>query len=74
MLWSSFREAVDAAFEAAAVQVHDGVEKVLFKPGIAGLHVLLEKCRSETKCTEVTEDIVSVEALKDVFDEKKVAS
>ena len=71
LLRSSFRKVVDAAFEAAAVQVHDGVEEVLFKPGIAGLHVLLEKCRSETKCTEVTEDIVSEEALEKAFDEKK---
>ena len=71
MLQSSFHEAVDAAFQDAAVQVDDGVEKVLFKPGIEGLHIFFEGCRSKAQRSEVREDIVSVESLTKVFDEKK---
>ena len=71
MLRSSFREAVDAAFESAAVQIDDVVEKVLFKPGIKCLHVFFEGCRSKAQHSEIREDIVSVESLRKVFDEKK---
>ena len=71
MLRSSFREAVDAAFESAAVQIDDVGEKVLFKPGIEGLHIFFEGCRSKAQRSEVREDIVSVESLTKVFDEKK---
>ena len=53
MLRTSFRKAVDAAFESAAVHIHDVIEKVLFKPGIQRLHVLLEECRSEAQRSEV---------------------
>ena len=62
MLRSSFREAVDAAFESAAVRIDDVVEKVLFKPGIGGLRIFFEGCRSKAERSEVREDIVSVES------------
>ena len=71
MLRSSFRKAVDAAFEIAAVQVDDVIEKVLFKPGSEGLHVFLEGCRSEAQRSEVSEEILSLDSLTTVFDEKK---
>ena len=54
MLQSAFHEAVVVAFQVGAEEDDDGVEKALFKPGIAGVHVFLEGCRRETPCSEIT--------------------
>ena len=45
-------------------------EKVMKNVGVEGLHVLLEKCRGDAPRSCVSADVVSVESLKKVFEEK----
>ena len=47
MSCATFQAAVEASFNAAAVDVQGGGGKVIDKPGVAGLHEFLEGCRGK---------------------------
>ena len=66
----TFHEAVEVSFDTVAVQVDGAEEKAIHKPGVEGLHVFLEGCRGDAPRSGVSADVVSVESLKKVFEEK----
>ena len=70
----SFHEAVEGSFDTVAVQMDGTEKKAINKPGVEGLHVFLEGCRGDAPRCGVSADVVSVEWLKTVFEEKGVAS
>ena len=66
----TFHEAVEASFDNVAVHMDGADEKALFKPGVEGLHMFLEGCRGDASRSGVCADVVSVEFLKKVFEQK----
>ena len=70
MAGPSFQEAVEVSFNAIAMEV-DGVdEKCISKPGLEGLHMLLDARRVEAPRSGVLADVVSVESLTKAFEDK----
>ena len=68
---STFHEVAEASFDRVAVEIDGENEKMLLKPGVEGLHMFLEACRQDASPEDVDEEIVSVESLKKIFDEKE---
>ena len=73
MFGPTFHEAVEASFDTVGVQVDGAQEKAIHKPGVEGLHVFLEGCRGDAPRRGVSADVVSVESLTKVFEEKEWA-
>ena len=67
----TFHEVAEASFDRVAVEIDGENEKMLLKPGVEGLHLFLEACRQDASPEDVDEEIVSVESLKKIFDEKE---
>ena len=67
---ANFYEVVQKCFDRIAVQVDGEEHKKLHKPGVEGLHVFLEGCIDDASSADVDAELVSVDALKKVFEEK----
>ena len=71
MSGTTFHQAVQDAFDLVAVQVSDSAEEVMHKPGLEGLHVFLEGCRTETASSVISAEAVSVAALQRAFEDNE---
>ena len=67
----TFHEVIESCFDRAATQIDGEEEKMLLKPGVEGLHVFLEGCRQDASLDNVDGEMVSVQALQKVFEEKE---
>ena len=67
---STFHEVAEIGFDRVAIQIDGEEEKMLHEPGVEGLHMFLEGCRKDASPDDVDAEIVSVESLKRVFEEK----
>ena len=62
----TFGDMVEACFASCAVEAAGCTGKVLFQPGLEGLQVLLEGCLSEATEENISADMMSVEALRQI--------
>ena len=63
-------EALDAQFDKIAVQLDDEAERVLYKPGVEGLHLLLDGCCAEACDACMRADTISTSSLRRIFDDR----
>ena len=63
-------QVVDAQFEKIALQLDDEAERVIYKPGVEGLHALLDGCRNEACDVCMSADTVSTISLMKIFEDR----